>query len=273
MFGMKLTKREWIQIALSVALVILSVTLLRAIFTSPKLYQHTMRILDTQKQEALAISVSVATASTAISALSNLTLPLFLIVVIIYLEEYLLTAFGAISTCILIPITLALNIGHIIFKRDIFAHWAKKIFILAIVTLVLIPSSAMVTDHMKNALSEINELKLQFLTDITDEVMSEEETSGVKAFFSGVANSVSNAVGAVENTASAIVDTVVVLFITSFVVPLMTLWIFIEVIKSTLNQDISMNKLNMMMNRMLKEMQSSQSKGEQDRLMESQDSE
>ena len=144
-------RAEIITICILLAAMILSATMLNSLLSSPSFHSKTIQILDDQKMEALTLSVAVTAASTALSVLpddtaspiaeelADLSLPLFLIVAIIYLEIFLLTTFGWISSVLLIPAACLLAIGFILFKKELFLIWIKKILILTLALILLIP--------------------------------------------------------------------------------------------------------------------------------------
>lgn len=238
-----LSKKEIVWIAVLAVLVVLSMTVLRGIVTSPRLYTGTLRILDEQKREALALSVSLTAASVAVPMLSGLSLPLFLIVVIIYMEELLLTAFGALASVIVLPFGLLVIMAYIVCKKGCLVNWAKRALILALALLVVIPASAMVTKQIKSTVVLHKEMKLQAMKEKADESEEENDERGLNAILSDLADGVSDAVSFGKNAFDVAVDTVAALFITSFVVPLVSLWVFIQVIRYAMRTNITMDRM------------------------------
>ncbi|MGN0995832.1 MAG: hypothetical protein ACI4PG_02905, partial [Candidatus Ventricola sp.] len=102
MFKHKLAFPDIVAIVALLLLALLSATFFSAQLSSPAFHAKTIHVLDEQKQEALTLSVAITAASTALSImpddtaspianeLADLSLPLFLIVAIVYLETFLL---------------------------------------------------------------------------------------------------------------------------------------------------------------------------------------
>lgn len=198
MFNHRLSNREILYIVTLILIALLSITLLRGVLTSPQFHAKTLRVLDEQKNEALALSVSVTAASTALSALpddmassisaelADLALPLFLIVSVIYLEIFLLTTFGWITATFLLPAVCLLLIGFVLLRRDFLLIWVKKLFILSLALVLLIPTSATITHHIEETFSETIDQKLHAAAHITDAAEADEEkTDGnaIRSFF------------------------------------------------------------------------------------------
>ena len=241
-----------ISIAVLILLIILSMTAGNAVLSSPEFHSKTISILDAQKTEALTLSVAVTAASTALSVLpddtaspiadelADLSLPLFLIVAIIYMEIFLLTTFGWIASTFLIPAACVLLIVFILCRKEFLLIWLKKLAILTVALLVLIPASASITAHIEDTFSETIDQKLHAASHIANIAESEddEDANAILSFFSGLADSVTSLVSAARNMLSTLVDAVAILIITSCILPILTLLVFLYVLKAALNVEI-----------------------------------
>lgn len=247
-----ITFPETISILICVLLIILSVTLVNNLLSSPQFHSETIRVLDRQKTEALTLSVAVTAASTALSTLpddiaspiadelADLSLPLFLIVAIIYLEIFLLTTFGWITSTFLLPAVCLLMISFILCRKEFILVWIKKILVLSLALVMLIPASAAITSHIEDTFSEIVDQKLHAASHIANiaETEEEDDANAILSFFSGLADNVSSLVNAARNMLSTLVDAVAVLMITSCIIPVLTLLLFLQAIKAAMNVDI-----------------------------------
>lgn len=253
----KILTAKILSIVVLAALLLLSVTVISDHLSSPEFHAETIRVLDAQKQEALTLSIAVTAASTALSMcpddaaspianeLADLSLPLFLIVSIIYLEMFLLTTFGWLSSTFLFPAACLLMIGYVLSLREYLLVWIKKILILALALIMLIPVSTKITSQIEETFSETVHQKLQAAFHIANaaETKDQEETNAILSFFSSLADNVVSLVDTARNMLSIFVDAITILFITSCVIPLLTLFLFLQVIKLVLNADIPTRKL------------------------------
>lgn len=252
MFKQKLSLPETISITILIVLIILSTTIGSSTLSSPQFHSDTIRTLDAQKNEALALSVTVTAASTGLSMmpddvgtpiaheLANLSMPLFLIVAIIYLEIFLLTTFGWITGSFLFPTACALMIAFVLFRREYLLIWVKKIMVLSIALVLLIPTSAAITNHIENTFSETVNQKLHAASHIADASQNntESDENAIVSFFSSLADNVSSAATAARDILSTMVDAVAVLVITSCIIPVLTLLLFLKAVQIALNVNI-----------------------------------
>ncbi|MBE5799035.1 MAG: hypothetical protein E7321_03690 [Clostridiales bacterium] len=249
---------EIILIIVLLLLAVLSVTIVNDHLSSPSFHSRTISILNEQKQDALTLSVAVTAASTALSTLPNdtaspiadeladLSLPLFLIVAVIYLEIFLLTTFGWISSSFLFPAACILMIIFVLCRKEFLLVWIKRILVLALALIMIIPASATITVQIEDTFSETVNQKLHAASHIASvsEISEEDEDSNaILSFFSGLADNVISLADAARNMLSTLVDAIAILLITSCIIPALTLLLFLQAIKSAMNVDIPTRKL------------------------------
>lgn len=224
---------------------VLSATVFSGILSSPEFHSETIQILEAQKAKALSLGATVTVASTGLTAISNnaakpiadkladLSLPLFLIVSFIYLEIFLVTAFGWVACRFLIPVVCILVSVFIIFQKRALLVPIYKLAILAIALLVIIPVSAQVTAHVQETFKETIEQKYYAAEHVDDEDNADEKegTNAIIAFFSEMADNLTSIVEAAKNKLSTMIDAIAVLIITSVIIPLLTLLLFMKILK------------------------------------------
>lgn len=162
----RLPVQSVIIIAMLLLFSILSITVLSPTLSSPQFHAKTLQTIDEQKQQAIGLSVAVAGASTALSTLpddmaspiadelADLSLPLFLIVCFLYLEKFLLTTFGWLSGTFLIPGTLIMASGFVATLKEEYLIWSKKLLILTIAFLFVIPVGTKVSALIEETFAE-----------------------------------------------------------------------------------------------------------------------
>lgn len=257
MSRLRITKSEIFSIIILIILMLISITIVNNVLSSPQFHAKTISILDEQKQDALALSVAVTATSTGLSILhddiatpianklADLSLPLFLVVSIIYLEIFLLTTFCWISSTFIFPTACILTICFILSKKEFLLIWIKKTLVLALALIMLIPISTTITSKVRDTFDETVNQKLHAAYHIAElsEAEENEDTNAILSFFSDLADNAISLVDAAKNMLSTLVDAVAVLLIMSCVIPILTFLFFIQALKIALNMDIPINKL------------------------------
>lgn len=243
-------------IALALAAVI-SIVFISPILSSAQFHAETLQTIDIQKQQAIGLSVAVAGASTALSSLpddmaspiadelADLSLPLFLIVCFLYLEKYLLTTFGWVSSFLLFPGACLLTIGYIMSGKDALLVWTKKLLILALALLMIIPTGAKVSSQIEATFAESINQTFHAASDLSNatETSENEGTNAFFSFISGLADNVSSLVDTAKNILNTFVDAIAVLLVTSCIIPILTFLVFFQVVKLIMDIDIPVKKL------------------------------
>lgn len=243
--------KKIIMIVLLIAIAILSITVISKYTSSPDFHANSIKVLDDKKLIAMGMTTSVSVLSTAITALpgdtaspvaeqlSQLTGPLFIVVCAIYLEKFLLTITGYISFTYLIPIACFLAGISIITQKTVLKTLAIKITILAISLFMIVPLSVKTTQLIEATFQEtINQTYEAAHQVNTEETIEDEENSN---FFSNIVDSVSGSVSTVVDTAknavNVFIDAIAVLIITTCVIPIVVMLLFIWIIKTILRID------------------------------------
>ena len=248
-----------IVMAVLLILTVLSVTVFSPILSSTKFHENTLQTIDNQKQQAIGLSVAIAGASTALSTLpddmaspladelADLSFPLFLIVCFLYLEKFLLTTFGWISGTFLFPGSCLLAASFIYTGKERFLVWSKKLLVLTLALLLIIPAGAKVSNLIETTFEEsINQTfhAASHLAGSSEE--TEKESNAFLSFISGLKDNVTSLVDTAKNMLNTFVDAIAVLIITSCIIPILTALAFIGVVKFGLNVEIPVKKLAVM---------------------------
>jgi len=246
----KLKSWKTAAVAMLLLLAVVSVTVFSPWLSSPKAYPGTLEVLNHQKMKAMSMSVIVTAASTALTVLpddtassianelADLSMPLFLIVCILYMEKFLLTTFGWLSFTFLIPGVCLLAVLYIISKKEVFFSWARKLLILAVALFMIIPISAGVTARIEATFAETVSTTFEKAQQIANETETEEGGNAFVAFFTKLADNVAALVETAKDVLSIMVDAVAVLLITSCVIPILTAFVFLWLIKTLINVNI-----------------------------------
>jgi len=252
---MRIAKMNWLRYLAILALIafaVVSVLQLSHYASSPRLYSRFMDELDEQKQNAMMLSAVVTVASTAISAipddtatpianqLSELSTPLLIIVVILYVEKYLLTTMGFVSTAILIPAACLCGILYLLFERERFKVWLKKLVILSLALILIVPLSVGAAMLIEETFSESVNETYHAAYELSQETQTEDKEgkNGFFAFFAGIKDNVAALIDKAKSMLSILVDAVAVLLVTSCVIPLLTALVFIAIVKNVFKMPV-----------------------------------
>lgn len=269
----ELSKRARVIVtAVLVVLAIVSAFPLATHFSSPETYSGVTQTLEGQKSTALGLVATATTASVAVSAipddvgtpianqLADLSGKLAVVLAIIYLEKFLLTTFGLIAFRCFVPAGIALLClwlwlrGRWSPSRVLFV-WGVKLLVVALALATLVPVSAGLTQTITNqyqtslaaeeASQEANETSETVYEDNTSQDTEENQnilemlgsaiSSGVDALASGAADA-ANAVGEQLNK---LIDAVAVSIVTSCLVPLAVLLLYLWLIKLFTGADLT----------------------------------
>lgn len=257
MFLQKIKDRKTILTVALIVLAILSATVFADVFSSPRFHRETIKTLDGQKNTATTLSVAVTAASTTLSLLpddtaspianelADLTLPLFVIVCIIYLEKFLLTTFAWIAFAFLLPACCLLAILYIYRGNELLLGYIKKLIALALVLIMVIPFGALVTVKIQDTYSETIDIVFSEIDGFSEEALTEDEevTNAFVKFFSGLKDDVVQLVETSKNMLGLFNDAIAVLLITSCAIPVLTAALFVMAIKSLFSLNVSVSGL------------------------------
>lgn len=243
----KVVSKKLITIVVLLIVAILSATMVKNRATSIETHKETLETLDDKKATALKLTTAVAVTSTAISMIpgdaatpiadqvSELTGPLLLVVCAIYLEKFLLTTMGYISFGIIIPISCILGGISLFYKGLNLKSLAVKLMIFAIALYSIIPGSAKVMNLIEKTFeSSITATfdTVEGISEEADEAVAEEDSSGFMDFLTGIGEQVT---GYVENAKAAVsifIDAIAVLLITTCLMPIVIVLLFVCLIKA-----------------------------------------
>ena len=219
--------------------------------TSVENHQEALAQLEDKKMTALGLTASVTAVSTAISAIpgdvatpiaeriSELTTPLLIIVCAIYLEKFLLTTVGYLSFKILIPVACVL-LGLLTFMRneafmETVFKFAIKLAVFGIAIYFIIPASVKVTGVIETTFEETITQTYETVDEISDEAekvtAEEEETNAFLEFLASIGDEATELVESVKNALSVFIDAIAVLIITTCVIPIAVILVFVWLIK------------------------------------------
>ena len=245
-------------IALLAVLALVSLFPLRETFSSPETYTATIATLDEKKANVTALVASSTALSAGISVLPDdtgsaiadklmdVSVDLGIVLVVIYLEKYLLTIFGFLSFGVLVPIGLAglaaavALLGRSAISRT-FTHVAVRLLLLGAILVSVVPASVWVTDRIDETYeTSVAVASTEQEAEAQEQPQADEGDGGILEFITGIPEAVANlpqtvADGVTSVTqdildqVNALVEAFAVMVVTSCAVPVLVLLLFLWV--------------------------------------------
>ena len=253
---------------------LLSATVIAGYASSPESQAKVISSLDQKKTTVLELTAATTATSVAISLLpgdaatpiadqmADLSQYFLLILCAVYLEKYMVTIMGLVSFRFLVPAAMAFLIYHILRKSERAKTIGAKILVVALVLYFVIPASVLVTGMIEKTYGVSIAETLQAAEDAVNEIRgsTEEEEVIVEEMpedDAGIWDKIKNLPSDIKDTAQNVVNNVTtlssemlvrvqtilnhfieaiaVMIITSCVIPVLVLIVFIYVAKVLLS--------------------------------------
>lgn len=264
-----------LQIGFIVALVVLALLsgfVARPHFADTKTWDSTIEVIDQKKGNVLALTTSCVALSAGITALpgdtgtpvaeqlAQLSGNLGIVLAVLYLEKYLLTILWSVGLGILIPFALVL----FAISLGIHGRWststvirrvATRVLVVAIIGMVLVPASVWVSQKVDETYRVSIEQAQQKAADAADSDSSkaskkktestesknvlEQLTDGASSLITSVTSGAKQMTDEIVQQVTDLIEGVIVMIVTSCVIPLLVLAAFLWLGHTLLGIDIS----------------------------------
>lgn len=263
-----------LQICFIVALVVLALLsgfVARPHFADTKAWDSTIEVIDQKKGNVLALTTSCVALSAGITALpgdtgtpvaeqlAQLSGNLGIVLAVLYLEKYLLTILWSVGLGILIPFALVL----FAISLGIHGRWststvirrvATRVLVVAIIGMVLVPASVWVSQKVDETYQVSIEQAEQKATEAskTSSTKSEKKsettenknvleqlTDGASSLITSVTSGAKQMTDEIVQQVTDLIEGVIVMIVTSCVIPLLVLAAFLWLGHVLLGIDIS----------------------------------
>ena len=263
-----------LQIGFIVALVVLALLsgfVARPHFADTKTWDSTIEVIDQKKGNVLALTASCVALSAGITALpgdtgtpvaeqlAQLSGNLGIVLAVLYLEKYLLTILWSVGLGILIPFALVLFAVSL----GIHGRWstsavlrrvATRVLVVAVIGMALVPASVWVSQKVDETYQVSIEQAEQKATEAskTSSTKSEKKsettenknvleqlTDGASSLLTSVTDSAKSMTDEVVQQVTDLIEGVIVMIVTSCVIPLLVLAAFLWLGHTLLGVDIS----------------------------------
>lgn len=264
-----------LQIGFIVALVVLALLsgfVARPHFADTKTWDSTIEVIDQKKGNVLALTTSCVALSAGITALpgdtgtpvaeqlAQLSGNLGIVLAVLYLEKYLLTILWSVGLGILIPFALVL----FAISLGIHGRWststvirrvATRVLVVAIIGMVLVPASVWVSQKVDETYRVSIEQAQQKVADAADSDSSkaskkktestesknvlEQLADGASGLVTSVTSGAKQMTDEIVQQVTDLIEGVIVMIVTSCVIPLLVLAAFLWLGHTLLGIDIS----------------------------------
>ena len=263
-------KLKYLGIVLALAIAVTSFFGVSKWASDPKTYDGTMETLNELQNKALGLTASATALATGAAAIpGDATTPIanklvdvagytVIVYVAIILEKYLLTLMGMVAFKFLIPIGMIALVISIVLLNDrwkqIVNQLAMKFMVMGILLWILVPVSAMTTNIINETYASVR-LSPETIQEVKEDELSaaeqeEEETteelSKWDQFFSkfteiadSAKDKVDTNVKKFQNGLNTIIEGIAVMIVTTCVIPIGVLFLFLWIIRTVTGIQIS----------------------------------
>lgn len=224
---------------------ILSMTVLSKVASNPENHKKTIAALDEKKSDVLKLTASTAAAATAIAAIpgdsttpvanqiAELTSYLLVILIVIFLEKYLVTLTGYAAFFILIPAACVLFAAGICLNKAFLKALAVKTAVFGLVLFMIIPLSIKVSAMIEDTYESSMETTVEEAQDLTEEINDNTDSEGnvFDRFVSQIKEGVSGLVKKGETLLNHFIEVAAVMLVTSCAIPMVVLLFMIWLVR------------------------------------------
>ena len=214
---------------------ILSMSVFSKVASDPSNHEKTIEALDEKKSDVLKLTAATAAASTALAAipgdattpvankLADLTSYFLVILMVVFLEKYLVTLTGYAAFSVLIPAACVLLAVGICLNRNLLKILAAKIAVFAVVIFTIIPVSMNISSIIEETYDVSMETTIQEAEE--DEIGESTDSDGniIEQALSKIKDGVTGLLEKGETLLNHFIETIAVMLVTACVIPILVL--------------------------------------------------
>lgn len=254
-------KEKAIIAAVLAAVALVSLIVFANIASNPETYTGIIGTLDEKKGNVMMLATTTTAASAAISALPNdMGTPIadklvdfssyfMVILAVIYLEKFLLTTLGFLGFGILIPVACALFAVAVFLRRGTLTRvnlqrLGTKLAAFGLALALVVPVSVWLTDNVDATFDESLAAASAAAQEATEQLEenTQEQAQEDQGLLGGIANAVQEgwngltqgaqqALDSLGDQLNTMIDTLAVMIVTSCLIPLLVLILFLQLVK------------------------------------------
>lgn len=229
----------------ALVVMLLSVFVISKAAADPANHTQTLESLDEKKEDVLAMTATSAASATAIAAipgdattpvankLADLTSYFLIILMVIFLEKYLVTLTGYAAFNILIPLACILFIAGVCAARHTLKVWAAKIAVFGLILFLIIPASMQVSSIIEETYEVSMENAIQEAEKMTEEINESTDSDGniIEQALDKIAGGISGLLEKGEQLLNQFIESIAVMFVTSCLIPIAVLMFVLWLVK------------------------------------------
>lgn len=255
--GRKISLISWVLVIVLAITAVTSVKYAAPKYSDPEQRKETIEYLDSKRNTVLALTTASTTASTALTLLKDdwatpianelaeLSVYFMIILAAIVLEKYMITLSGLVVFQYIVPLACGLLIVYVLFGD---MEWTKnlaiKLFAFGFALFLIVPASVQVCQVIETTYDTSIQAAITSAENAT--VLAESESTENKNIFSNIFSSVtdvvSTAVESVKNILNNFIEAVAIMLITSCVIPILMLVVFVWLINTLAGLNITLPK-------------------------------
>lgn len=233
----KINIKKLTAVILLLVLLLFSVNVLSDLASDPEHHKQTIQELDEKKADVLKLTAVSAAASTALAAipgdattpvankLADLSSYFLVILMVVFLEKYMITLTGYAAFSILIPAACILLAAGICLGKKAWNILAAKMIVFALVLFMLIPFSVKVSVLIEKTYDISIESTMESAEDITEDIDKSRDSDGniLEQALSKLKNGVDGLLEKGENLLNRFIETIAIMLVTSCLIPVLVL--------------------------------------------------
>ena len=253
---LKLNVRKITAVGILLVILLLSMTVVSKFASDPENHTKTIESLDEKKADVLKLTATSAAASTALAAipgdattpvankLADLTSYFLIILMVVFLEKYLVTLTGYVTFFILIPAACVLLASGICLDKTFLKILAVKIAVFGFVIYAIIPFSMNISAMIEDTYESSIEMTLKEAEDITNEINESTDSEGniIEKALSKIQDGVSGILKKGEKLLNQFIEAIAVMMVTSCLIPVVVLLFMLWVIRIVFGININVPK-------------------------------
>ena len=254
-------KEKAIIAAVIAAVALVSLIVFANIASNPETYTGIIGTLDEKKGNVMVLATTTTAASAAISALPNdMGTPIadklvdfssyfMVILAVIYLEKFLLTTLGFLGFGILIPVACALFAVAVFLRRGTLTRvnlqrLGTKLAAFGLALALVVPVSVWLTDNVDATFDESLAASNAAAQEATEQLEESAQAapqedqgllggiaSAVQEGWNGLTQGAQQALDSLGDQLNTMIDTLAVMIVTSCLIPLLVLILFLQLVK------------------------------------------
>ena len=254
-------KEKAIIAAVLAAVALVSLIVFANIASNPETYTGIIGTLDEKKGNVMMLATTTTAASAAISALPNdMGTPIadklvdfssyfMVILAVIYLEKFLLTTLGFLGFGILIPVAGALFAVAVFLRRGTLTRvnlqrLGTKLAAFGLALALVVPVSVWLTDNVDATFDESLAASNAAAQEATEQLEESAQAapqedqgllggiaSAVQEGWNGLTQGAQQALDSLGDQLNTMIDTLAVMIVTSCLIPLLVLILFLQLVK------------------------------------------